>query len=216
MNRALDIFNSLEKGILNIIKAADIYMLHLIASFRNESPPIDTIEKIIQGNTISGLNIFDELYSIKERQMLESDGHFQTIGQQIIMATYTALELYLIHKFEEYYRYILQDKSEILITNSLKRFSFRSLEEIKKLYFDLLNIHLPSFEIEYFTNEKSSFQPKTSWDAIVLLSRARNEIAHQGETISYRIITLVDTWNPVTVQAASANSRCPGRRDGAS
>lgn len=196
MDRAIDVFYSLEKGILNIIRAADVYGLHLLGYIRKKEPPIDTIEKILQGNVISGLNMFDWEYSDVEMKLLEENGHFRAIGQQVIMASYIALELYLVHKFEEYYRFILKDKSEILIRNSIKRFSRRSLDEIKKLYIDLLDIHLPSFEIEFFSTEKSSFQPKTSWDAIVLLSTARNEIAHQGETTSYKITTLMDSWYP--------------------
>lgn len=113
------------------------------------------------------------------------------------MASYTAFELYLINKFEEYYKFILKNNSEIFIRNSIKRLPRRSLEEIKKLYFDLLDIHLPSFDIEFFITGKGTFQPKTSWDAIILLSRARNEIAHQGESESYKITTLVDSWYPL-------------------
>jgi hypothetical protein len=196
MDRAIEVFHSLEKGILNIIKAADVYGLHLLSSIRKETLLMDTIEKILHGNVISGLNVIDEEYSDVERHTLESEGHFRAIGQQVIMVSYTAFELYLNHKYEEYYRFILKDKSEMLIKNSIKRFSRRSLDEIKKLYFDLLDIHLPSFEIEFFSTKKSIFQPKTSWDAIVLLSRARNEIAHRGESTSYRITTLVDSWYP--------------------
>jgi len=196
MDRAIEVFYSLEKGILNIIKAADVYGLHLLAGIRKEAPPVNTIEKIIQGNATSGLNFIDWSYSDADRQVLESNGHFRAIGQQVIFASYTAVELYLVHKFEEYYRFILRDKSETLITNSLKRFSHRSLKEIRKLYFDLLNIHLPSFEIEFYSIEKSIFQPKTSWEAIILLSRARNDIAHKGEATDYRITTLVNSWYP--------------------
>jgi len=196
MGRAIEIFNSLEKGILDIIKAADVYGLHLLSGIREKEPPIDTIQKIIHGNSISGLNLFDWEYSDAERQILESSGHFRAIGQQVIMATYTAVELYLVHKFKEYFAFLLKDKPDKLIANSLKRLSHRSLDEISKLYFDLLDIHLPSFEIEIYSTEKSIFQPKSSWDAIVLLSRARNEIAHQGESTSYRITTLMDSWYP--------------------
>jgi hypothetical protein len=196
MVRAIEVFNSLEKGILNIIKAADVYGLHLLTGIRKETPPIDTIDNIVHGHYISGLNVFYWEYSDVEREMLESNGHFRAIGQQIIMASYTAVELYLVNKFKEYYRFSLKDKPDMLITNSIRRFSYRSLDEIRKLYFDLLNIHLPSFDIEFHTTEKSIFQPKTSWDAIVLLSCARNEIAHQGKTTSYRITTLMDSWYP--------------------
>jgi hypothetical protein len=112
------------------------------------------------------------------------------------LATYTAVEIYLIEKFKEYYTYFLRDIPSGFVKNSIKRFSFRSLEEIKNHFFDVLNIHLPSFEIEYYTNDKSEFQPKDSWTALVLLAKARNEIAHTGQSTNYKIITPMDSWYP--------------------
>ena len=80
--------------------------------------------------------------------------------------------------------------------NSLKRFSLRSLEEIKGHFSDVLDIRLPSFEIEYLTNDRSQFQPKDSWTALILLAKARNEIAHTGQSTKYKLVTPMDSWYP--------------------
>lgn len=196
MNKAIDIFGELERGILNIIKAADIYALHIIAEFRQEPVNNETINAILASNNISGLNLHGWLYKNEEIELLESHGHIKNIGQQIVLATYTALEVYLIEKFKEYYRHSLRDKDAAFIEKSLERFPFRGLEDLKKHYYDLLTIHLPSFDIEYYSDSKSSFQPKNSWEAIVVISTARNEIAHYGESKKYKVVTLLDSWYP--------------------
>ncbi len=196
MKRPIEIFSMREKGILNIIRAADIYFIHIITKARNEEPYMNVVNAIINEKKISGFNVLGELYNDKEMKMLNEEEHVKHIGQQILLSSYAALEFYLIEKFKEYYRFILKEKNSSIVEGALKRFSFRSMEEIKKLYYEMLSIHLPSFDVRYDSHEKSAFQPKISWDAIILLAKARNEIAHQGETSSYKIVTLMDYWYP--------------------
>jgi len=194
--QAQQVFDGLEKGILNIIKAADLFTIHLLANNRNEEPSCEVIQAILTGPAISGFSLLGESYNKEEINMFENREHVRRIGEQIILATYTAVEVYLIAKFKEYYTYFLKDIPSGLAQNSIKRFSFRSLEEIKNHFFDVLDIHLPSFEVEYYTNTKSQFQPKDSWTALVLLAKTRNEIAHTGQSTNYKIITLMDSWYP--------------------
>jgi hypothetical protein len=196
MTKAIDLFNQLEKGVSKIIKAADLYALYTMANIRNEEPPKDAIEAIIKSNNVSGWNMMGELYKVNEMNFLEQEKHFEPIGQQILMATYTVLEIYLIEKFREYYMYMLNDKDKGFVESIYKKLSFRSIDEIKDNYYNILKIHLPSFEIEYFSSEKSNFQPNTSWDAIKLIAKARNDIAHIGKAKSYKIITPMDSWYP--------------------
>ena len=196
MNKSIDIFGEIERGILNIIKAADIYALHLIAECRHEPVDKEGINAILKFNQISGLNLCSLFYKDEEIKLLESHGHIKNIGQQILLATYTALEIYLIEKFKEYYRYFLRDKDAAFVEKSLERFPFRGLEDLKKHYYELLTIHLPSFDVEYYSDDKSSFQPKNSWEAILIISKARNEIAHHGESKEYKVVTLLDSWYP--------------------
>ncbi|HWR58686.1 MAG TPA: hypothetical protein VN328_07350 [Thermodesulfovibrionales bacterium] len=192
----LAVFEGHVRGILNIIKAADIYAQHIIASYRNTGTEKNLIEKILKCNAVSRLAFDGWSYRKDELVVLEEKGHMRDIGQQIVVATYTALEVYLIEKYKEYYRYILKDKDADFVENSLKRFSFRNVEEIKKHYSDVLKIHLPSFNTEYFTTEKCNWRPKDCWEAILLLEKVRNQIAHTGRSIDYKIITLMDSWYP--------------------
>lgn len=196
MLKAIEVFSEQEKGLLNIIKAADVYALHVLANIRNQEPEKDVINEIIKSNKISGLNLFGWVYKGEEIKILEKNKHLQQIGQQILLATYTAFEIYLIEKFKEYYKYLSEHKDDDFIDRTIKRFSFRSLDEIKNNYFDLLRIHLPSYDVDYESDDSSTFQPKTSWEAIKLISLARNEIAHNGYSESYKIITLMDSWYP--------------------
>lgn len=191
----LAVFEEHARGILNIIKAADIYALHIIAVYRNIEVDKKLINKIIKSDAISPL-VFDSWsYRDNEIAELEKTGHVRNIGQQIVLATYTALEVYLIEKFKEYYKHFLKDKNADFIENSLKGFFFRNIKkEIKIHYSKILNIHLPFFNITYYTSDKCNWRPKNAWEAILLIEKVRNQIAHTGKSTDYKIITLMDSW----------------------
>lgn len=194
--KAKDVFRSLYVGILNIIKAADLFTIQLLSKRRHIPDVQELIDTVLTSPNISSFTKWGEMYRPEEFKLLEETGHFRQIGEQIILSTYTALEIYLILKFKEYYSYALQDNDPDFIQNTFNKFSFRSLKEIKSCYFDILKIHLPSFDFQYFTDEKSSFQAKDSWAALTLLANARNEIVHRGSSTNYRIITPLDSWYP--------------------
>ena len=197
MITALEAFNVQEKGILNIIRAADIYAICLLAKIREVVPNMAQIAEILEGNKITGYNLLSFHYTDDELIQLKEKGHFKEIGQQIIFQTYTMLESYLISKFKEYYLFLTSGQLPKIMNECLQRFGFRSLSDLKRNYFDILDIHLPSFDVEYiFSDEKCSFQPKDSWDAINIIAKARNEIAHQGVSLSYPVSTLMDSWYP--------------------
>ena len=184
MKTAKAVYESVEKSILDMFKAADIYALHLLSKFRNSPPPTnDTIESIVNGSS-SLLRLTGALYTKAERQLLEKDGHLRSIGQQILVASYTAVELYLINKFQEFFRNTLAGVPDAFVEASIEQLSFRSLKDISKLYFNFYNIHLPSFDIKFHTVEESNFRPNTAWQALQLLSTARNEIVHRGESVA--------------------------------
>lgn len=196
MYPTLAVFEAHVRGILKIIKAADIYALHIIAACRNNEVDKNLINKIIKSDAISPL-VFDSLsYRDNEIAALKKVGHLKDIGQQIVLATYTALEVYLIEKFKEYYKHSLRDKDSDFIQTLIKRFSFRNIEEIKRHYSKILKIHLPSFEIKCYTTEKCNWCPESTWEAILLIEKTRNQIAHSGQSIDYKIVTLMDAWYP--------------------
>lgn len=196
MNEALMVFNIQERGILNIIRAADIYAIHLLANMRSVDPDKELIARILKGNKISGYNLVATHYNDDDLIQLKEGGHLREIGQQIVVATYTALESYLIAKFVEYYRFVTSSVEPRVIINTLEKIRFRSLEDIKEHFSKILDIHLPSFEIDYSIDPACSFQPKSCWDAITIISKARNEITHQGKSSSYLVSTLMDSWYP--------------------
>ena len=194
--KAIDKFSELERGILGIIRAADLYALHTMSKLRNTEPDNQSISFIMNGTKISGFNLVGEAYTKEELLTLKNEGHFTEIGQQIIVASHTALEIYLILKFKEYYRYHFSTSDEALVEESLKQFSFRSLKYFKELYKKFFNIHLPSFDIDYHTSHGCNFQPKNSWEALELIYGARNNIVHKGKSTDYQVSSLMDSWYP--------------------
>ncbi len=194
--KTIEVFNKLSDGIRNIIRAADIYALHIIAKMRGEPSKEDLIESLMEGHTTSSYALYGASYKDSEIEALKKEEHLKQIGQQILLAAYASLEIYLIEKFKEYYRDILKDRDNSFVENNLKRISFRSLDEIKNNYYELLNIHLPSFDIDYYTTDKCNFKPETTWDAMKLIEKARHDIAHSGESKNYHVVSLLDAYYP--------------------
>ena len=194
--KAIDKFSELEHGILGIIRAADLYALHTMAKLRNTEPDSQSINFIMNGEKISGFNLVGNAYTKEELLTLQNEGYFTEIGQQIIVASHTALEIYLILKFKEYYSYSFSKSDAALVEESLNQFSFRSLKDFKELYKKFFNIHLPSFEIDYHSSHGCNFQPKNSWEALKLIYGARNNIVHKGSSINYKVTSLMDSWYP--------------------
>lgn len=195
--KAIEIFNELEKGILELCKAADVYAIYLMAELRRNEPDTKIINQILFGNAVSFFNLVGEAYSNDEIKLLQGNKKFRRVGKQILLSSYTALEMYLVEKFKEYYRYLCKNTPQSIVEQTLKRFFFRSLEEIKRHYDEVLDIHLPSVEMSYIvTADKSNFEPKNCWDAICMLAKERNNIAHTGKTGDYQIATLLDSWYP--------------------
>ena len=194
--KAIDKFHDLEKGILGIIRAADVYAYHAIAKIRNEEIDMQSINFIMSGTKISGFNIVGDTYKKDEFEILKNEEYFTAIGQQIIVASHTALETYLILKFKEYYKYIFSKSDSLLVEESLKKINYRNLKDFKEIYKTFLNIHIPSFEIDYHSSNDCSFKPINTWEALTLIYATRNDIVHKGISINYDVSTLMDSWYP--------------------
>ncbi|OGW28961.1 MAG: hypothetical protein A2X59_00590 [Nitrospirae bacterium GWC2_42_7] len=196
--KAISLYKELEDGIMQTIKAADIYAIHLTAIGRRKEPNQQQIVDIIMGNKISGLTVHGMFYTESEKNDFQAKGHLVNIGNQILLATYTAFEFYLINKFKEYLRYYSQDADNLKIEALFKKLSFRTLDNIKTLYKDILGIYLPQFEMRSFAiDPDSSFKPKSTWEGgIKIIEKARHEIAHKGKSINYKIRLLPDAWGP--------------------
>lgn len=195
--KAIDLFGDLEKSILHIIGAAGLYAIHLLASSRKEEPDRELVQSILSGKRVSSVVVLGMPYTEKERKELEESGILRDIGSQIVLATYTALESYLINKFGEYFRFRFRGADNEMVTKVLGKLSFRSLRDIAKLYKDVLDIHLSCFEIDmYFIGASSSFRPKSTWEGITAIEKARHDIAHEGKAKDYKIGILPDAWEP--------------------
>ncbi|MBT6045700.1 MAG: hypothetical protein HOG49_02655 [Candidatus Scalindua sp.] len=196
MIRAIDKFHELDKGVMGVVRAADVYALHVIAKIRNQKIDMDVINSILSENKISGLNLVSYAYTKNELKQLEEKGHFTEIGQQIIVATHTALESYLILKFREYYRHLTLGNNEGIVEETLSRLNFRCLNDFKDAYKKFFKIHIPSFDVSYPSSDGCNFEPENSWEALILIYKARNDIVHKGVSLDYKVSTLMDSWYP--------------------
>jgi len=196
MLKAIDKFYKLDEGVLGIVRAADVYAIHVMAKIRKTEPNMDSIQEILSGKKMSGFNLIGTTYKENELELLEKEGHFKEIGQQIIVAAHTALESYLILKFREYYSFLSSHCEESFIEETLKKFKFRSLDDFKKAYHKFFGIHIPSFDFVYSGTDGCNFVAKDSWEALNLIYDARNDIVHKGESMNYKVATLMDSWYP--------------------
>ncbi len=160
MMHAITKFEELENGILSIVRAADIYAVHVMARIRDEKADIGLVDTLLDGNKITGFNIFGGTYKEGEIALLEREKHFLGIAQQIVVATHTAFEAYVILKFREYYAHIASCVDESDLSNTVKQFNFRGTNDLKTNYKEILGIHLPSFEIDFLSSGGAVFSPR--------------------------------------------------------
>ena len=195
--KAIEIFKELENGVLELCKAADVYAMHIMAKLRNSEPDTEVINRILFDNSVSFFNLVGDAYRDDEIKILQENKSFRRIGEQILLSSYAALEIYFIEKFKEYYRFLCKDAPQNIVEETLKRFSFRNLDEIKRHYDEVLGIHLPTVEMDRIvTTNKANFEPESCWDAICMLAKERNNIAHTGAAKDYQVVTLLDSWYP--------------------
>lgn len=194
----IEAFKKQEENIRHLLRAADVYTQHVIASMRNSSVDNELISKIVNEGSLSTLNYSWRFFlSNQEYEKLRTEGQTKKICEEIVLSVYTAVEQYLISKFKEYLAHSLSSQPERVYLAVEKRISYRSLNQIKDNYRDYLDIHLPSFEPEQGGFEESWFQPRTSWEGITILSDARNEIAHEGTSKTFDIFYLIDAYAPL-------------------
>jgi len=193
---AYEAFIESEKGILNIIRALDLYATHVLAKIRGEDCPEDTVTAIMSGHKISALNLSIISLTDDEKRIIRKEGYFVEVGEQIVVATQAAFENYLISKLGEYYRFHLRYCEELVAKASEEKLlsGLNALSRIKIAYKSILGIHLPSFEIEFEFNPESNFCPSSSWGAICLIDKQRHAVVHCNSERPFRIETLMDSW----------------------
>lgn len=195
---AIDAFKRQEENVMHLLRAADVYTQHVLAIIRGKEVDNKLISKIIEECGLSTLNYSWISYlTAEEYEKLKAEGQTRKICEEIVLSVYTAIEQYLISKFKEYLKHVLSSQQENVYIAVEKRISYRSLDQIRDNYQDYLNIHLPSFDPEQRGFDESWFQPRSSWEGITMLSKARNEIAHNGTSNSYNIFYLIDAYAPL-------------------
>lgn len=196
MSKPLTVFLSHYDGLRNLLRAADIYTLHILAEMRNEAVNIDLVKKIISNKGNSTLIHTWEQYLSKDEYMkFKENGHIQELIQQIILSSYVAVEAYLRNTFKD----ILSAKlnNPALEEAILKRCSFQSLDKIKVHYKEILNIQLSTFDPNIGVLEEAWLRGNNCWEVIKNLSHVRNQIAHEGKYTEEDIFYLVDATSVI-------------------
>lgn len=193
---AFAVFDSMCDGILFSFNAGDVYIHHLLARIEKREVDSAFIENLLLGNRISGQFAFREHFSESTFQAIRP--HIETLANQLIVATHSALEIYLQNKFEEFLIHKLQTNERELLLTLIENLNLQSLERIKDAYKKMLGIYLACYEIDrlFVTDNPSLDSRKTSWKRIQILSEARNEIVHAGN--SRRTLGEIypsDSWN---------------------
>lgn len=194
----LQSFDQACDSVLSLIRCADIYGLHAISLFRGEIADPNLIERIIKDKEVS-LHAHSWQWTMREedREEFDKDGHLRSICEHIVFASYVAIEAYLIEKFKEYFNHMYkapdQGRQELMV----KRFSFRSLDEINKHYSKFLGIGLAQFNHPQVSTyaEAEWFVPSTCWEGLLKLEACRHQLAHLGRMDSGNLVVLVDAMS---------------------
>jgi len=196
MSSAFQTFESHYHSIKKLIRSADLYAIHSLASIKHEPVDLGLIEKIIKNENSHSLMVhgWEFIMSESEKKILDQDPHISGLCEQIVQATYISIENYLKNRFEELLSTRLDNK--YLCEGIMKNLSFTSLSRIKKYYADILDIRLAEFKPDITNRPNDWFNPNSPWEGINMLSVARNEIAHEGYSTKYRIKYLSDAYAP--------------------
>lgn len=195
---AFEAFVKQEAGLQRLLTAADLYTIHIMAGLRKTPVDEAQVRAVLINKHMSGFAVFGDAYDATERALLAERGQLRSIGQQVLVATYTMVESYLTNKFPEYLRFRLGDEHKRLarpIETSFAR--ARSLKDVSAAYDAYLDIGLPHFDVEQIvTTNDCSFSAACAWEGLLKLSDARNEIVHTGEARTLPVRTLTDARYP--------------------
>jgi hypothetical protein len=192
--------NVFEKHIASIeklLKVADVYALLQIDHLRSTDKGIETIKEVVAKEGFSNLVHSKHFFiSRDEQQLFEKNEYVSSVCQQIVQSAYAAMENYLINTFKaELLKKVVDEDISRAILDTLQ---FRRLDAIKKHYKNFLNIDLAQFSHrDISTYEESWFHPNSEWEGITMLSKVRNEIAHEGFSYSYEIHYPVDAYSVI-------------------
>jgi hypothetical protein len=185
-------------SILGLIQREDVYGLYTLSLLRGEIADPNLIERIVKDKEVR-LHAHSWQWTMRKEDREEFDkyGHLRSICEHIVFASYVAVEAYLIEKFKEYFSHLYKAPDEERQALLIKRFSFRSLEEINKLYSKFLGIGLAQFNHPQASTyaEAEWFGPSICWEGLLKLEACRHQLAHGGRMNSVNLVVLVDAMS---------------------
>lgn len=158
---------------------------------------MELIRQVISNDGVSQLAWSWQWFMSKEEySAFVERGHLRAICEHIVFASYVAVESYLVGKFQEYFAYKYSALNEDQRGSVLKKVSMRSLDEIKRQYFEFLDANISRFEPEVGVySEAPWFHPNSGWEGLKMLEACRNSLAHRGEMKDVKLVVLVDAWS---------------------
>jgi hypothetical protein len=194
-NRAISVFKAMAAGISNSVTAADLYIQQLLAHHHNRE-----IDKAVVENLLSGKHISGQFFM---RESLTQAGYgiirekVKGIVDQLVVSTWSLLEVYLRNKFEELLNHRFHTSDSRLVDMVMKNLNFQGLDRIKKHYKDYLDFDLACYELEklYITDNPVIDSKRSSWERIALIAEARHDIVHGLNKKVLGELYPSDVWN---------------------
>ncbi|WP_448548880.1 hypothetical protein [Thalassotalea fusca] len=196
MESAFSIFEKHYKSIQDLIRTADIYTIHAFAKLKGTEADLELINNIMNDHNCHStlVNAWYFHMSKEENDLLRQDPHIKTICEQIVTSSFVSVEYYLVNRFKELIHKKVTNKN---IANSVCKLSNgTSLQKLHEKYKNFLDIDLSKFEQDVCLFENNWFNPDNCWQALNMMSKVRNEVAHTGSSNTYQITYLLDAYSP--------------------
>lgn len=152
------------------------------------------LKSLLSANQISGQFVVREHlpkgdYDATKKRLIP-------IVNQLLVATWTIVEVYLKAKFEELLRHKYAGSDSHLIDLVLKDVNVHTFDRLKDKYVDYLSIFLTEYDLDtiFETRNRTIDSKKTSWERIRLIQEVRNDIAHNGTQTILGELYPSDLW----------------------
>ena len=143
---ALAVFEALSQGLLYNINAADLYLHHLLSAGKEQVIDNSLVRALLSENRISGQFVIRENFPEKDYEATKV--RMIPIVNQLLVATWTVVEVYLKAKFEELLRHKYAGSDSHLIDLALKDLNVQTFDRLKDNYVDYLCIFLTQYDLD--------------------------------------------------------------------
>jgi hypothetical protein len=188
---ALKTFDLHMNSIKHLIRANDVYCLLKLHQIRKDERFLKWVSKIISEDSLSLIAIERGwIMSESEEENFNQNKYLTQITIQVIQSSFAALENYLKNKFWE-----IAEERSIQLSHSLRK-KHMSWGKIKVMYFKKLFIKLSDFDhCQTNIGDNDWFKADTSWKAIEIIKKVRNQISHEGRVDDYELNHVEDSLN---------------------